>query len=53
MKTKIDAPFELIVRHVPEPEPIVRKDEPFAFVTMLDSDHFSPRSDWPRRKRDA
>lgn len=36
--------FELIVRHVPEPEPIVRKDEPFAFlVTMLDSDHFLGR----------
>jgi len=36
--------FELIVRHVPEPEPIARKDEPFAFlVTMLDSDHFLGR----------
>ena len=36
--------FELIVRHVPEPEPIVRKEEPFAFlVTMLDSDHFLGR----------
>jgi GTP-binding protein len=36
--------FELIVRHVPEPAPIARKDEPFAFlVTMLDSDHFLGR----------
>ncbi|MFN3463070.1 MAG: translational GTPase TypA [Terricaulis sp.] len=36
--------FELIVRHVPDPEPIARKDEPFAFlVTMLDSDHFLGR----------
>ncbi|MEZ5955686.1 MAG: translational GTPase TypA [Hyphomonadaceae bacterium] len=36
--------FELIVRHVPDPEPIKRKDEPFAFlVTMLDSDHFLGR----------
>jgi GTP-binding protein len=36
--------FELIVRHVPDPEPIVRKDAPFAFlVTMLDSDPFLGR----------
>jgi GTP-binding protein len=36
--------FELIVRHVPEPAPIARRDEPFAFlVTMLDSDPFLGR----------
>jgi len=36
--------FELIVRHVPEPAPILHKDEPFAFlVTMLDSDAFLGR----------
>jgi GTP-binding protein len=36
--------FELIVRHVPDPEPISRKSEPFAFlVTMLDSDAFLGR----------
>jgi GTP-binding protein len=36
--------FELIVRHLPDPEPIQRKDEPFAFlVTMLDSDAFLGR----------
>jgi GTP-binding protein len=36
--------FELIVRHVPEPEPTQRKDEPFAFlVTMLDADPFLGR----------
>ncbi len=36
--------FELIVRHVPEPAPIVRRAEPFAFlVTMLDSDPFLGR----------
>ncbi|MBK8543679.1 MAG: translational GTPase TypA [Caulobacteraceae bacterium] len=36
--------FELIVRHVPDPEPIQRRDEPFAFlVTMIDSDPFLGR----------
>ncbi|MGQ0531381.1 MAG: translational GTPase TypA [Caulobacteraceae bacterium] len=36
--------FELIVRHVPDPQPIQRKDESFAFlVTMLDSDPFLGR----------
>ncbi len=36
--------FELIVRHVPDPEPIGRKDQSFAFlVTMLDSDPFLGR----------
>jgi len=36
--------FELIVRHVPEPEPIQRRDEQFAFlVTMIDSDPFLGR----------
>src|SRR5690606_27742616 len=36
--------FDVIVRHIPEPAPIVRKDEPFAFlVTMLDSDPFLGR----------
>ncbi|MGE0740236.1 MAG: translational GTPase TypA [Hyphomonadaceae bacterium] len=36
--------FELIVRHVPDPAPIQRKDESFAFlVTMLDSDAFLGR----------
>jgi len=36
--------FELIVRHVPDPEPIQKKDEPFAFlVTMIDSDPFLGR----------
>jgi GTP-binding protein len=36
--------FELIVRHVPDPEPIQHKNEAFAFlVTMLDSDPFLGR----------
>jgi len=36
--------FELIVRHVPDPEPIQKKDQPFAFlVTMIDSDPFLGR----------
>ncbi|HYD89839.1 MAG TPA: translational GTPase TypA [Vitreimonas sp.] len=36
--------FELIVRHVPDPEPVKRRDEQFAFlVTMIDSDPFLGR----------
>ena len=36
--------FDLITRHVPDPEPIQTKDEPFAFlVTMIDSDPFLGR----------
>ncbi len=36
--------FELIVRHVPEPEPLKRRDEPFALLaTILDSDPFLGR----------
>ncbi|MES1158815.1 MAG: translational GTPase TypA [Terricaulis silvestris] len=36
--------FELIVRHVPEPEPMKRRDEPFALLaTILDSDPFLGR----------
>ncbi len=36
--------FELIVRHVPDPEPVSRRDEPFGFlVTMIDSDPFLGR----------
>ncbi len=36
--------FDLIVRHVPEPAPVARRDEPFAMlVTLLDSDPFLGR----------
>ncbi|MES1199829.1 MAG: translational GTPase TypA [Pseudomonadota bacterium] len=36
--------FELIVRHVPEPEPLKRRNEPFALLaTILDSDPFLGR----------
>ncbi len=36
--------FDLIVSHVPDPEPTQRKDEPFALLaTMLDSDPFLGR----------
>jgi GTP-binding protein len=36
--------FDLIVTHVPEPEPVKHRDEPFAvLVTMLDSDPFLGR----------
>jgi GTP-binding protein len=36
--------FELILTHVPEPEPIVRRDAPFALLaTILDSDPFLGR----------
>ncbi len=36
--------FELIVRHVPDPEPVKRRDDQFAFlVTMIDSDPFLGR----------
>ncbi len=36
--------FDLIVEHVPEPEPVKHRDEPFAvLVTMLDADPFLGR----------
>ncbi len=36
--------FKLIVKHVPDPEPIARRDEPFALLaTILDSDPFLGR----------
>jgi len=36
--------FDLIVAHVPEPEPVKHRDEPFAvLVTMLDADPFLGR----------
>ncbi|MGE3143039.1 MAG: translational GTPase TypA [Hyphomonadaceae bacterium] len=36
--------FDLIVRHVPEPAPVLRREEPFAMlVTLLDSDPYVGR----------
>jgi GTP-binding protein len=36
--------FDLITRHVPDPEPVTRRDEPFALLaTILDSDPFMGR----------
>jgi GTP-binding protein len=40
----LSALFDLIVTHVPEPEPVNHRDEPFAvLVTMLDADPFLGR----------
>jgi GTP-binding protein len=43
-RTDLTPLFELILRHVPEPEPLKRIDEPFALLaTILDADPFLGR----------